>query len=130
MTSAMNWPCAIVHRCGKRWLSVRVTDQHRRLSSVPSAAWLLRSTALAAIPRSFSSAITAVGFWRMIGDPDGGQLRAPGSGFALSRSPISEPAPPPHLGAPTHEVLAERGMSMDDIAELTDAGAVPGLCGG
>jgi crotonobetainyl-CoA:carnitine CoA-transferase CaiB-like acyl-CoA transferase len=68
--------------------------------------------------------LEATGFWRMIGDPDGGQLRVPGGGFAFSRSTLVEPAPPPRLGAHTQEVLGELGVSVEEMAELTDAGAL------
>lgn len=68
--------------------------------------------------------LEATGFWRMISDPDGGMLRVPGEGFAFSRSRTVEPAPPPHLGAHTQEVLGDVGLSEEEIGRLASTGAL------
>jgi crotonobetainyl-CoA:carnitine CoA-transferase CaiB-like acyl-CoA transferase len=68
--------------------------------------------------------LAATGFWRMISDPDGGQLRVPGGGTVFSRSGSAPPAAPPRLGAHTAEVLRDLGLDRGQVDELLGSGAV------
>ncbi|MFR9805028.1 CaiB/BaiF CoA transferase family protein [Pseudonocardia sp. RS010] len=68
--------------------------------------------------------LAATGFWQTLGDPAGGLLRVPGSGTAFSRSEIAPAAVPPRLGADTHAVLDDLGLTADEVGALTAEGAL------
>ena len=56
--------------------------------------------------------------------PDWGRIRTVGSPIAMSATPPVPGAVSPELGAHTDEVLADAGLSAQDIAALRDSGAI------
>lgn len=69
------------------------------------------------------------GFWQLVGDPDGGQLRFPSNSLDLTASPPSLRRLPPRLGAHSAEVLGELGLDDAAIGRLVTTGATRVLDG-
>jgi alpha-methylacyl-CoA racemase len=55
---------------------------------------------------------------------DVGGLAQPAPAPRFDRTPAEAPAPPPHPGQHTDEVLGEAGVSRDEVAALRSAGAI------
>jgi crotonobetainyl-CoA:carnitine CoA-transferase CaiB-like acyl-CoA transferase len=56
--------------------------------------------------------------------PDGGPMRTPRPPIIFEGTPSSIRSPAPQMGAHTDEILAEAGISRDEIARLRESGAI------
>ncbi|MBK5233673.1 MAG: CoA transferase [Thermoleophilia bacterium] len=65
-----------------------------------------------------------------IDQPGIGPVRQVGNPIKLSGTPAGDPRPAPVAGADTADVLAEAGLSQEEIAALLEAGAAAGPGGG